>query len=57
MAMRTATAMVAGAAEVVVTAVAVEAATVRGMERAVALVAVVTAMAKVKAKKNSPNPV
>ena len=55
MAMMTAMTTVAGA--VVVTAVAVEAATVRGMERAVALVAVVTAMAKVKAKKNSPNPV
>jgi len=57
MAMMTARAMVAGAAEVVVTAVAVETAMVKGMERAVALVAVVTAMAKVKAKTNSPNPV
>src|SRR5690606_6018227 len=58
MAMMTATAMVAGAVEVVVTAVAMEAATVRVMERvmerAVALVAAVTAMAKATAKKNSP---
>src|SRR5690606_6364085 len=47
--MMTATATVAGAAEVVA-AVAMEAATVRGM--AMALVAAVTAMAKATAKKN-----